>query len=171
MSLATKYRPTSLDEVVGQKAVIKSIKEILKRKSLPKTWLFLGPSGCVDGETEYLTPTGWKPIASYKEGAVAQFNLDGTINFVNPTSFIKKPCDEFFHLKTKYGIDQMLSSEHRVLYKTTKGNWAVRPADEVVALHEKNNHGFYGSFVTTFTPITTSKMDLTDDQLRLMVAF
>lgn len=46
MSLATKYRPKTLEEIIGQKSVIKSIREILKRKQTPKTWLFLGPSGC-----------------------------------------------------------------------------------------------------------------------------
>src|SRR5260221_13464306 len=45
MSLATKYRPKTLDEIIGQKTVAKAIKKILERKSLPKTWLFTGPSG------------------------------------------------------------------------------------------------------------------------------
>lgn len=46
MSLATKLRPKTLDEVVGQKAVVKSIKKTLERKEWPKSWLFVGPSGC-----------------------------------------------------------------------------------------------------------------------------
>jgi DNA polymerase III gamma/tau subunit len=45
MTLAVKYRPKNLDEVVGQKTVIKAIKKILERKDVPKTWLFMGPSG------------------------------------------------------------------------------------------------------------------------------
>ena len=44
-SLAVKYRPKTLDEIIGQKTIIKAIKKILERKSLPKTWLFTGPSG------------------------------------------------------------------------------------------------------------------------------
>jgi len=46
MTLAEKYRPKSLSEVIGQGVVIKAITEVLKRKSVPKTWLFSGPSGC-----------------------------------------------------------------------------------------------------------------------------
>ncbi len=45
MSLATKYRPKVLDEIIGQKSVVKAIRKILERKPLPKTWLFTGPSG------------------------------------------------------------------------------------------------------------------------------
>jgi DNA polymerase-3 subunit gamma/tau len=46
MSLATKYRPQKLDDVLGQRAVTDSIKKILGRSTVPKTWLFVGPSGC-----------------------------------------------------------------------------------------------------------------------------
>ncbi len=45
MSLITKYRPKNLDELIGQKTVIKAIKKILDRKPFPKTWLFIGSSG------------------------------------------------------------------------------------------------------------------------------
>lgn len=45
MSLAVKYRPQTLDEVVGQSAVITGIKKILARKNIPHTWLFSGIGG------------------------------------------------------------------------------------------------------------------------------
>src|SRR5882672_4786055 len=45
MSLITKYRPKSLDEVIGQKPIIKAIKSVITRKSVPKSWLFMGPAG------------------------------------------------------------------------------------------------------------------------------
>jgi len=45
MNLAVKHRPTTLDQVVGQKAIVSSIKSIIKRKDIPKSWLFIGPSG------------------------------------------------------------------------------------------------------------------------------
>lgn len=46
MSLATKYRPAKLEDVIGQKTIVNSIKGIFDRKNIPKTWLFIGPSGC-----------------------------------------------------------------------------------------------------------------------------
>lgn len=45
MSLITKYRPQKLEDVIGQKSVIKAIKSALARKSIPKSWLFTGPAG------------------------------------------------------------------------------------------------------------------------------
>jgi DNA polymerase III gamma/tau subunit len=45
MSLAVKYRPRSLDEVIGQRNVLKAIKKALSKKSYPHAWLFVGSSG------------------------------------------------------------------------------------------------------------------------------
>lgn len=44
MRLVEKYRPESLDEIVGQDEIIRSIKGVLSRKDLPH-FLFLGPPG------------------------------------------------------------------------------------------------------------------------------
>jgi DNA polymerase-3 subunit gamma/tau len=44
-SLATKYRPETWEEVVGQDAVVKSMKVVVTKKS-SKCFLLSGPSGC-----------------------------------------------------------------------------------------------------------------------------
>lgn len=44
MRLVEKYRPDSLDDIVGQDEIIRSIKGVLSRKDLPH-FLFLGPPG------------------------------------------------------------------------------------------------------------------------------
>ena len=43
--LHLKYRPTNLDEVIGQNAVVQSLKQQLTGQSTPHAFLFLGPSG------------------------------------------------------------------------------------------------------------------------------
>jgi len=46
MELYKKYRPASLDEVVGNQAVVKSISSMLEnKKDIPHALLFTGPSG------------------------------------------------------------------------------------------------------------------------------
>ncbi len=40
-----KYRPKTLDEIVGQKATVDSIKQLLKSNRFPHSFLFTGPSG------------------------------------------------------------------------------------------------------------------------------
>lgn len=127
--------------------------------------------GCVDAKTEYLSPTGWQRIDSYKSGQVAQYNIDtGQAEFVDPEGYIKLPCGEFYHIKTKYGIDQMLSEEHRVLYVGSTNKKAVRPMKEIAEHHWKAKYGFKGRIITTFKAPDKSGIDLTDAQLRLMVA-
>lgn len=43
--LNLKYRPSDLDEVIGQDHVVKSLKHLFSTKRLPHSFLFQGPSG------------------------------------------------------------------------------------------------------------------------------
>lgn len=46
MELYKKYRPTSLGEVFGNKATVKSLRQMIATDSVPKAILLHGPSGC-----------------------------------------------------------------------------------------------------------------------------
>lgn len=47
LSLHRKYRPTTLDDMVGNEAVVESLRSILQRKGAkPHSYLFTGPAGC-----------------------------------------------------------------------------------------------------------------------------
>jgi len=75
-----------------------------------------GAMGCLDGDTEYLSETGWIKISEYEGGTVAQYNPDiNTIDFVDPSLYIKKPTDHFYHITTDY-VDQMVTDNHTVVY-------------------------------------------------------
>lgn len=79
--------------------------------------------GCVDSETEYLSPTGWVKISEYAGGMVAQYHPETrTFDFVSPEKYVKLPCENMIRVKTKYGVDQLLSAEHRVLLEDAKHN-------------------------------------------------
>ena len=146
--------------------------------------------GCVDSETEYLSPTGWVKISEYQGGQVAQYHpRTGEAEFVDPEEYVKLPCADMIRLKTKYGIDQLLSPEHRVLARSTrgKGKQEVLHASEVFQRH-KDYHA--GNFIRPHAPklstdsIAFSSMGvpctfgapsgagvgLTDAKLRLQVA-
>lgn len=104
---------------------------------------FYWEPGCVDSETEYLTPTGWRRIADYTGGPVAQFFPDtGAAEFVEPVRFIKAPCESMIRIKTKCGIDQLLSPEHRVLAYSGRGHKpVVVSAEEVLTAHDEYHVG------------------------------
>lgn len=77
---------------------------------------FFYEMGCVDGDTEYLSPNGWQFMRDYDGGLVAQYNPeDQSAAFVKPSDYIVRPCQTMYHFKSARGCDQMLSAEHRVL--------------------------------------------------------
>lgn len=151
--------------------------------------------GCVDADTEYLSPTGWRRIADYTSGLVAQYNNDtGKAEFVKPTQFVKLPCDEMVHFKNKYGIDQLLSLEHRMLLTDAEscrkghGKRVVMQAAEVLAsgvawasgsplppagprkLGTKTVAYRKSAVPTTFVAPSTRGVDMTDAELRVQIA-
>ena len=45
LSFYNKYRPQSFSEVVGQKVIVKTLKNSLKNKKISHAYLFCGPRG------------------------------------------------------------------------------------------------------------------------------
>jgi len=82
--------------------------------------------GCVDKDTEFMTVNGWKKISNYNNEEILTYNRENNSSyFEKPIAIIKLPCDNFYHIKTKYGVNQMLSSEHKMLMVT---GYSYRPA-------------------------------------------
>lgn len=134
--------------------------------------------GCVDADTEFLSPQGWKAISSWDYGdQVMQYDPDmGEGSFVDPIKYIVRDQDEFYHLKTKYGVDQMLTPDHRVLVWRPVGRkrsqvMEVVTADELVEEHNRLTLGSRVKFETTFRPTHSTSLNLTDDELRVQVMF
>lgn len=133
--------------------------------------LVVGPIGCVSAETEFLTPTGWKRIDSYKDGdLVAQWNADTErAEFVRPLEYIKKPCDKFYHFHHNYGLSQVLSAEHRVVY-FQNGKRKEILAQDLAAWHKRSSGTQSVRLPCGFKAPGTEGMPYTDDELRLGVA-
>ncbi len=180
----------SPERTMGLKQLIKVFNPL--EHTDERTWIFLklqaigskwkggkyrlcSPPECVDGDTEFLTQTGWKKISEYEHGdSVMQYNLDRTAELVKPFSYIKQPCGEMYHIKNKY-LDQMLSSNHKVLYvKRYNSHLGLCTAKELVEKHKKNIHGFEGLFITSFKNRTSLSLNyhsnLNPFDLRLLCA-
>ena len=136
-----------------------------------RIFVFSGTAGCVDSETEFLTPIGWKKISEWNGEQVMQYNLDGTSEFVKPLDYIKLPCEKFYHLKTKYGIDQMLSPEHRILYRSRKTKkYNVISMEEMYQRNLSAKNNWTGQIPTTFSPRISGRLNISDEELRVQIA-
>lgn len=129
-------------------------------------------AGCVDKDTEFMTPYGWKKISDYQEGdEVLQYHKNGNTSFTKPTNYINEPCDRLWSIKTKYGISQTLSDEHRVIYYSpNNGELKEKTLAEVRGIHSKNATGFRGLIKTSFNTPETEGLDLSLAEIKVQIA-
>jgi superfamily II DNA or RNA helicase len=138
--------------------------------------ILVAGAGCVDCDTEFFTGTEWKRIADYEVGdKVLQYNENAAASLVEPIRYIKEKEDMMFRMKTKYGIDQVLSVFHDVVYVNYGYNGGFsgllkKPFYEVIEAHEKNINGFRGLIPTVFTVDKKSRLEIEDVMLMLQVA-
>jgi len=164
-----KYRPPTLDEIVGQQHVVKTFKKRFAEKNIPQTIGLLGGSGCVDADTEFFNGYGWKKISEYNENdLVLQYNKDGSTTLIKPINYIKNKCDYLWHFKN-VRLDQCLSESHNVFYINSTDKLLSKTLKDIKEEHEKNASGFHGRFITTFK-YNGKGINLTDNEIKLMCA-
>lgn len=130
--------------------------------------------GCLDCDSEYLTQSGWKKMSEWRGEEILQYNKNTDMaNFVMPSNYIVDDCDLFFHLKSKKGIDQMLSEDHKILYWHGYKNRGYIIRDHItsdfVEKHNSLKKGMQGGIKTTFNLDSEKSMDLTEQEIRIMV--
>lgn len=99
----------------------------------------VGPYGPVSGDTEFLTPCGWKQIQQYEpDDLIAQWVPDpagdpkkGAIEFVKPADYIVSQAETFLHFSNKCSVSMMLSPNHRMPYYDAQGNLKEKMAVEM----------------------------------------
>ena len=129
-----------------------------------------GKAGCVDCDTEFFNGHEWKRIADFEQGdKVLQYNDDGTAELVSPLVYVKSPCDKLWHFKTKYGLDQCLSDDHNVYYRTNDNRPVTRKFSEIRKIHESHKRGFSGQFYCSFE-YGGKGINLTDTEIELLCA-
>jgi len=129
--------------------------------------------GCLDKDTEFLSPSGWVKISEYGGGEVLQYNpTTDEASFVVPQRYVVQPSEGFYHLWHKDGMDQMLSSGHKVLfwhgYKSRGYKPKVYATKELVEKHRSLGKGLQGGIKTTFK-LSNPDLDMTDAILRVIV--
>lgn len=129
------------------------------------------PPGCVDADTEYMTLNGWKKIAQYHPGEkVLQYDKKtGNASFILPSNYIKLPCKQMYNFQNKF-TNQMFSDDHTLLLRKTNGDLVEENTKEFVERHNKLNYGVCNRNQLTTFSINRKGIDLTDNELRVMVA-
>ena len=117
-----------------------------------KICALLGTYGCVDGETEYFNGKGWVKFSDYKEGdKVLSYDTEtDSAILCEPIRYIKIPCKKLFHFSDGLGIDQCLSPEHNILYKSQNRKYQKSIFSEFMRKHNSSRNGFNAKFYTTF---------------------
>lgn len=123
------------------------INYLMEDNSMTMQALVLAHAACVSGDTEYLSPTGWKRIDSYTGGLVGQYHEDGHVTFVEPSRYIKRDQTDFIHVKSDK-IDQAITDDHTVVFINSKGDIDKLSGKELAA-----NQVLDGKFVTGFSVI------------------
>ena len=129
-----------------------------------------GPAGCVDCDTEFFNGEGWKKISEYIPGdKVLQWETTGKAKLVKPLAYIKSPCDYLYHFETKYGVNQTVCENHRIIYETPKGIFKETNILNIKQKQENPHSGWDGKFYTSFD-FNGPGIKLTDEEIRFMVA-
>ena len=132
--------------------------------------MLTGGAGCVDCDTEFFTGQSWKRIADYIEGdKILQYNDDGTAELVEPLAYIKKPCDKLWHFETKYGLNQTVCEEHKIITWSQKGRKHEENILSIVKRQCGSKPNWNNRFQTSFY-YDGKGIDLTDSQIKLMCA-
>lgn len=72
---------------------------------------------CLDGDTEILTDKGFVKFSEYESGTpVAQWNYNGTIEFVEPKRFVKQFHKQAIEVEFKKDLTLFMSPHHRQPY-------------------------------------------------------
>jgi hypothetical protein len=131
-----------------------------------------GTGKCLPGDTEFLTPNGWKRIDEYTQGdLVASYSEDGSTEFETPLGYTNQKSLTPFNMVGTSTFSMIVTDNHRVVSRSAKtGKLSVSLMSEVSTIHEENAYGFKGRIPATLYSPSTTELPLTDYEIRLMVA-
>lgn len=124
---------------------------------------------CVSGDTEYLSPSGWRRIDQYDGGLVGQYHEDGRAMFVQPSRYIEREQADFIYVKGEK-ISQAITDDHTVVAINGKDNLIKLSGAELARRQAEKTRGFNCKFITGFKLESASSLPMTDDEIRLHIA-
>ena len=126
-----------------------------------------GGIGCVDSETEYLTPLGWKKISEYSDEEIMVVDEKGLYgSFEKPQRHISGAAGKMYRLSNS-STDMVVSEDHRnfVIFDG-RGSHAIKTTKEVI----ENPHFSTLRFKPWVLSHGGSGLPWTDLEIRFLVA-
>lgn len=124
-----------------------------------------GPVGCLSGDTEYLSPFGWRRIDQYAGGPVAQWE-DGLLSFVMPLGYINAPCVQpMYQFSTVHALSMRVTGNHRVPVYDWAGKFRVKDAEQLA--RKPSRHVIPTTFIRHTSALELTEIDI---RLRVMIA-
>jgi spore cortex formation protein SpoVR/YcgB (stage V sporulation) len=124
---------------------------------------------CVSGDTEYLTPTGWRRLDQYDDGPVGQYHEDGRVTFVQPQRYIVRDQADFIHVSSEK-ISQAITDDHTVVAINGNDNLIKITGAELARRQAEKTRGFNCKFITGFYIDHESALNLSDEEIMLHIA-
>lgn len=133
--------------------------------------------GCTDGDTEYLTPLGWKKIKDFNQGdAILVYNAETQkCHYGFPRRYIVNTnCEGFYHLDNGV-VDQMLTEDHKVPLFSSKNPVIQRDAflKDWLTKNKELKKGVNQRFKTTIDLIQNKDaypIEKSDSEIKLLIA-
>ena len=132
-----KYRPKTLDDIVGQDEIVKRLKKYVEKKSMPHL-LFSGPPGvgkCLTGDTKVIVNGEIREIGEVvdeisngKFGVTLSNNIkvlgideEGKVREFNVQYVYKDKTNALIKIKTKMGRELKVTTYHPLLINNKNG--------------------------------------------------
>lgn len=134
--------------------------------------ILAGGAGCYPAGTEFLSQNGWKSIEDYSIGDKV-VEVDGqTLNgaFADPVSYIVHDTDQFYQIKNqRMSFTTSVNHTHLLINDKTKKPH-TKKTHELFNNHISKSRGNKDCFVNSFNLVTNTRLDYTDDYIRLKIA-
>lgn len=121
---------------------------------------------CLSEDTEILTDRGFLGIDDMKKtDKVVNYYMDGTIKYIPPKRIIQyKYSGDMVSLEGKQ-ISQLITPEHKVLYKTRKGKDTVCQAQDLLPFNGDNLNRL--NFISTCKQDFIEPYPISDNEIKL----